>query len=104
MRSRRGFRAPCGPKQSETGTPQVTAKALDARDDAARFQIERCPVTLRLDGNAADESNGANGVVILLLFESGAETVHIGIAVEEKRAGAAGDGVPVGIAEDRGRG
>ena len=95
---------PCGPKKSEIRTPQVTAKVLDAPDDAARFQIERGSVTFRLDGSAAGQHNGANGVVILLLFEGAAETVHTGIAVEEKRAGAAGDGVPVGIAEDRGRG
>ena len=66
-------------KDSEIGTPQVTAKALDAPDDAARSQIERGPATFRLDGSAADECNGANGVVILLLFGGGAETVHTGI-------------------------
>ena len=61
-------------------------------------------MTFRLDGSAADEHSGADGVVDLLSFESSAEIVCTGIAVEEKRAGAAGDGVPVGIAEDRGRG
>ena len=91
-------------KKSEIGTLQITAKALDVPDDPSRFQIKRGPVTFRLDGSAADEHNGANAVVILLLLEGGVETVHTGIAVEEKRAGAAGDGVPVGIAEDRGRG
>ena len=95
---------PCGPKKSEIGTPQVTSKALDAPDDAARFQVERGPVTFKLDGSAADEHDGANGVVVLLLFESRAETVHTGIAVEEKRAGVVDDGVPVGVDEDRERG
>ena len=79
-------------------------KALDAPDDAARFQIERGPVPLRLYGSAADEHNGANGAVILLLFEGGAGTVHTVIALEEKRAGVVGDVVPVGEDEYRGRG
>ena len=89
--------------KSETGTPQVTTKALDP-DDAAHFQIERGPVTFRLDGSAADDHNGANGVVILLLVEGGKETVHTGIALEEKRAGGVADGVPVRVHEYRGRG
>ena len=62
--------------KSETGTPQVTTKALDAPEDAARFQIERGPVTFRFDGSAAGEHNGANGVISLLLFEGGTETVY----------------------------
>ena len=61
-------------------------------------------MTFRLDGSAAGQHNGANGVVILLLFEGAAETVHTGIAVEEKRAGVVGDGVLVGVNEDRERG
>ena len=48
-------------------------------------------MTFRLDGSAADEHNGANGVVILFLFEDGAETVYTGIAIEEKRAAVVGD-------------
>ena len=91
-------------EKSEIGTPQVTAKALDAPDDATRFQIERGLVTFGLDGSAVDEHNEENGVVILLLFEGGPETVHTGMAVEEKRAGVVADGVPVGVDEDRGRG
>ena len=55
-------------KLSGFRTPKVAAKALDAPDDAARFQIERSPVAFRLDGSAADEHDGANGVVVLLLF------------------------------------
>ena len=61
-------------------------------------------MTFRLDGSAADEHDGADGVVVLLLFESSAETVHTGIAVEKKRAGVVGDAVPVGVNEDRRRG
>ena len=91
-------------KKSEIGTPHVAAKTLGAPNDAARFQIERGPVKFRLDGSAVDEHNGANGVVILFLFESGTKTVLTGIAVEGKRAGVVGDGVPVRVDEDRGRG
>ena len=58
-------------------------------------------VTFRLDGSAAIEHNGANGVVILLLFEGGAETVHTDIAVEEERAGVVSDGVSVRVDEGR---
>ena len=94
---------PSGPKKTKIGTSQVTTKALDAPDDAARFQIERGPVTFRLDGSAADQHNGVNGVVALLLFEGGTETVHTGIAVEEGKAGVVGNDVPVGVDEDRGR-
>ena len=86
--------------KSEIGNPQVTVKALDALDDAARVQIERGPVAFRLDGSAADEQNGVNDVVILLLLEGDTETIHTGIAVEEERAGVVGDGVPVGVDED----
>ena len=57
-----------------------------------------------VDGNTADEHNGANGVIILLLLEGGTETVHTVIGVEEKRAGVVTDGVPVRADEDRGRG
>ena len=32
-------------EKSEIGTPQVSGKALDAPDDAARFHIERGPAT-----------------------------------------------------------
>ena len=90
-------------EKMEIGTPQVTAKAFDASDDAARFQIERGPVTVRLHGSAADEHNGANGVVILLLFEGGTESVHPGIDVYEKRWGVVADGVSVRADENRGR-
>ena len=90
-------------KKSEIGTPQVTAKALDAPDDTARFKIDRGPVTFRLDSSAADEYNGADGVIILRLFKGGTETVHTSIAVEKERAGVVADGVPVRVDEDRGR-
>ena len=86
------------------GTPQVSSEALDAPGDAVRLQIERDPVTIRVDGSAAYEDNGADGVVIFLLFKDDAEPVRIGIAVEEKRARVVGDGVPVGVDEDRRRG
>ena len=61
-------------------------------------------MTFRFDNSVAVEYNGANGVVILLLFEGGAETVHSVITVEEKRAGVVGDGVSVGVDEAWGRG
>ena len=38
------------------------------------------------------------------MFESRAETVHTGIAVEKKRPGVVGDAVPVDVNEDRRRG
>ena len=95
---------PCGPKKSEIRTPQVTAKVLDAPDDAARFQIERGSVMFRLDGSVVYEHKRANCVVVLLLFEGGTEPVHTRIAVEKERAGVVGDGVPLGVDEDRGRG
>ena len=60
-------------------------------------------MTFRLDGSAADEHDGSGGVVGLLLFESTAETVNTGIAVEKKRVGVVGDAVPVGLDEDRRR-
>ena len=36
-------------KNVEGGTPQISAEALDAPDDAASLEIERCPVALRLE-------------------------------------------------------
>ena len=61
-------------------------------------------MTFRLDGSAADEHDGADGVVVLLLFESSAETVHTGITVLAKKAGIVGDGFPVGVYGNRRRG
>ena len=60
-------------------------------------KIERGLVTFILDGSLADEHNGANCVLILLLVEGSTETVLTGIAVEEKRAGVFGEIVPVGV-------
>ena len=48
--------------------------------------------------------DGADGVVVLLLFESSAETVHTGITVDKKRVGVVGDPIPVGVNEDQRRG
>ena len=48
-------------------------------------------MTFGLDGSAAEEHNGADGEVILLLFKGGSETFHTGIAVEGKRTGVVGD-------------
>ena len=84
-------------------TPKVAANALDAPDNAARFQIQRGPVRFRLDGGAADEHVGAKGVVVLFLFEGGTETIYTGIVVDEERAGVIGKGVSVGVDENRGR-
>ena len=61
-------------------------------------------MTFRLDGSAADEHDGADSVIVLLLFESGAETVHTGIAAEEKGVGVVVDAFQVGVDEDRRRG
>ena len=43
-------------ENTEGGTPQTFAEALDAPDDAASLEIERCLVALRLEGSAADEN------------------------------------------------
>ena len=69
-------------EKTEFCCPKAAAKALDAPDDAAPFQIERSPLAFRFDGSAADKHDGANGVVVLFLFEGGTDTVHTGIAVQ----------------------
>ena len=46
-------------KNAEGGAPQVTTEALDAPDNTANLEIERCPVILRLEGSAADGNNRA---------------------------------------------
>ena len=61
-------------------------------------------MTFRLDGSAADEHDGVDGVVVPLLFESSTETVHTSIAIENKRVEIVGDAVPVGVNEERRRG
>ena len=61
-------------------------------------------MTFRLNGSAVDgHDRGADGVVVLSLFESSAEPVHTGIAVGKRRAGVVGDAIPVGAKEDRRR-
>ena len=82
--------------KSEIGTPQVTSKALGAPNDAGRCHVEPDPVTFRLERSAADEHDGADGIVVLLVFENSAEAVHTGITVE-KRAGVVGDAVSVRV-------
>ena len=44
-------------ENAEGGTPQISAQAFNAPDDAASLEIERRPVTLRLEGSTADENN-----------------------------------------------
>ena len=88
--------------KSEFCTPKITTKALDALDDATRFQIKRNSVAFRLVDSAADEHDGGNSVVVLFLFEGATETVHTGIVVEKEGTGVIGDGVPVGVDETGG--
>ena len=47
-------------EDAEGGTPQTSAEALDALNDAASLEIERCPGAIRLEGSAADENYRAD--------------------------------------------
>lgn len=43
--------------------PRVTSKVLDGPDNAARFQVERGPVPIRIEGRTADLRDGLHLVV-----------------------------------------
>lgn len=90
---------------TESGSPQKTARALDAPEiDTSRFQTKRFPVALRFDGSTTDgEHDGASGLIVLLLLEGGAETVHTAMKVDQEWTRGFGDGVPHAVDPDRER-
>ena len=88
-------------ENAEGGTPQIPAEALDAPDDAASLEIERCPVALRLECSAADENRRADRAIVLLLLKGGSKTIDASVAVEGERAGFVDDRVPVGVDQNR---
>ena len=86
----------------ELGGPEVAAETFDGPNDAAGFEVKRGPGSFVVEGGAADKDDGTDGAVGLLLFESRAKTVDAGFAVEPKRSGVVGNGVPVRVGQDRG--
>ena len=89
-------------KDAEGSTPSLSSEALDTPDDAATLEIERGPVSLRLEGSAADENNRACRAVLLLLLTCGSKTIDASVA-EEERAGVVSDRVPVWVDQNRWR-
>ena len=71
-------------KNADGGTPQITTEARDAPGDAASLEIERCPVTLRLEGSAADENDRADCAVLLFLLEGGSKTIDASVAADHR--------------------
>ena len=93
------------PKDAEGGIPQVSSETVDNPDDAASLEIERGPVSLRLEGSAADEYNKAYNrrAVLLFLLKCGPKTIYARVAVEEERAGVVRNRVPVWVDHNRWR-
>ena len=75
--------------------PKVASNAFDGPDSASSFQVRRNPVPLRIEGSAADVSDGPHGATRLFLFKRSPETVDARVAVHTEGAGAVGHGVLV---------
>ena len=81
--------------------PKVTVEALDSPGDAPGFEVKGCPVSLVVEGGAVDEQDGTDRTVRLLLLEVCARVVLAGVAVQAKRTGVVGNGIPVRVDQDR---
>ena len=74
--------------------PRASAEALDSPGDAPCFEVKGCPVSLVVEGGAADEQDGTDRTVRLLLLEGCANAVLAGVAGQVKRTGVVGNGIP----------
>ena len=81
----------------ELGGPEVAAETFDGQNDAAGFEVKRGSGSFVVEGGVSDKDDGTDGAVGLFLFESRAKTVDAGVAVEAKRSGVVGNGVPVRV-------
>ena len=68
-------------KYAKLRAPKVASKAFDCSHNAASFQVERSLVPLRIEGSAADISNGPHCAARLLLFERSTKIVDARVAV-----------------------
>ena len=70
---------------AELGASKIAAKGFESPNDAAGLQIKRSPMSFRVECSSADGSDGCDGIVLLLLFEGGAEPVDASVAVHVER-------------------
>ena len=70
---------------AELGAPKMAAKAFESPNDAAGLQIERSPMSFRVERSSADVRDGFDGTVLLLLLEGGAKPVDASVAVQVER-------------------
>lgn len=71
-------------------------KALDGLDKVSSLQVVRSPVPLQIEGSAADILDGSRRASRVLLFKRSAKTIDAGVAPHVGRAGAVGEGLPIG--------
>ena len=86
---------------AEIGGPEVAAERFDGPNDAPSFKVEGGPGTFVVEGGAADENDGADGAVRLLLLEHGAEAIAAGVTVQAEASGIVGNGILVWVDQDR---
>ena len=82
---------------AEIGGPEVTAETFDGPNDAPIFKVKGGPGTFVVEGGAADENDGADGAVRLLLLERGAEAIVAGVTVLAEGSGIVDNGIPVWV-------
>ena len=73
---------------------------FDGPNDASGFEVKGGLGSFVVESRVADEDDWTDVAVRLFLFEGRAKDA--GVAVELKRSGVAGDGVPVRVDQDRG--
>lgn len=83
------------------GPPKMASKAFDGLDSAARFQVERSPMSLRAEGSAADLRDGSHGVAGLRLLRRNTEAIDTGVTRHPRRTGDVLDSVPITGKESR---
>ena len=89
------FPRPCDLKKCDLRAPKVASKALDRPNTATCFQIEWSSKSFRVEGSAANLSDGPHGAVGLLLPKRTSKPIDVAVAVHPERAGAVLHGVPV---------
>lgn len=88
-------------ENAELGAAEVAAEAFDCPNHSSSFEVERRPVSLGVESCSADENDGLDAAVRLLLLECSSEAVDASVTVKTERSGLIFDGCPVGEHEDR---
>ena len=71
---------------AEFGSPKVNSEAFESPNVAARLQMKKIPMLLRVERSSANIRGGFHGAIGLLLFEGGAKPVDASVTVHVERA------------------